>query len=108
MNKKPVEHQTAIFKKDYLVFEQNDFYEWAATAPTPNLVEAIKMYFEVLEYNINSINKNSDFTDPKFLNELSGIAYNFYDFGPWIMEIQDQLRRRVSPSLLKKQPSKNE
>ncbi len=92
------ENKDTKINLDYLVFEKNDFYEWAATAPTSNLVEAISTYFKVLEHNIKSINKDADFADPHFLNELNGIAWNFYDFGPWIMEIQDQLNRRVSPT----------
>jgi hypothetical protein len=86
---------------DYFVFENTDFYEWAATAPTRNLVEAISAYFKTLKYNIELIDGDADFTDPYFLNELNGIAWNFYELGPWIMEIQDQLNRRASPSLLK-------
>ena len=29
---------------------------------------------------------------------LMAYAQHFYEFGPWIMEIQDQLNRRASPT----------
>jgi hypothetical protein len=90
---------------DYFNFSDTDCHEWAATAPTSNLVEAISAYFKVLEHDIKSINKDADFADRKFLNELNGIAWNFYELGPWIMEIQDQLNRRVSPEQSKRSPT---
>jgi hypothetical protein len=93
LDKRP--HQLDV---DYFYFEDPDFYEWAATAPTSNLVEAICEYFEVLEQDIKSINKDADFADPHFLNDLNAYAWNFYELGPWIMEIQDQLNCRVSPT----------
>ena len=92
MTMKPAAHKT-----DYFDFSNTNFYEWAATAPPSILVEAISAYFKVLEHDIKSINKHADFTDPIFFRDLNVIAWDFYDFGPWIMEIQDQLNRRVSP-----------
>jgi hypothetical protein len=85
------------FDIDYFSFKNDEFYEWAATAPTSNLVEALFSYFQVLEVGIKSVDKESDFTDPNILDGLNDVAWNFYDFGSWIMEIQDQLSRRYDP-----------
>jgi hypothetical protein len=81
---------------DYFNFENDEFYEWATAAPTSDLVEVLCGYFSVLEHDIKTIDEDADFTDPEFLNELNGISWHFYDFGPWIMEIQDQLNRRYN------------
>ncbi len=83
---------------DYFAFEGNDFYEWVDTAPTSNLVEAICEYFKVLEYNINLVEKDADYYDPDFLDELNGIAWNFFELGPWIMRIQHELNQRAAPT----------
>lgn len=98
---KSVKSNTSIRKPDYFSFEKNEFYEWAAAAPTSNLVDAIREYFRVLEYNINLVEKDADYYDSAFLKELNGIAWNFFELGPWLMEIQDQLNRRVSPTQAK-------
>ena len=81
---------------DYFSFIGNEFYEWVGTAPTSNLVEAILEYFKVLEFNNNLVNEESDFADPEFLAELNGIGGQFFELGPYIMEIQDQLNQRAS------------
>jgi hypothetical protein len=95
------------FDIDYFSFKDDEFYEWATTAPTSNLVEALFSYFQVLEVGIKSVDKEANFTHPKFLCELNGIAWNFYTFGPWIMEIQDQLSRRSNPPGIRKNDNEN-
>jgi hypothetical protein len=60
---------------DYFTFDKGEFYEWVATAPISNLVDALLSYFEVLKFGIDSIDKDADFTDPTFLDELNGIAW---------------------------------
>jgi hypothetical protein len=82
---------------DYFAFIGNEFYEWVGTAPTSNLVEAIREYFKVLEYSSKIVDEESDFADPKFLEDLNEIAWHFFELGPYIMEIQAQLNQRVSP-----------
>jgi len=85
-------------KYEYLYFDDDEeFYKWAADAPSCDLIEALSCYFEVLEYNLKLIDKRADYADPRFLAELNGIAWNFYSLGPWIMEVQDQLSRRNDP-----------
>ncbi len=87
---------------DYFAFEGNEFYEWVDTAPTSNLVEAICEYFKVLEYSSKFIDSDADFTNRYFLNELNGVAWNFYELGPWIMHIQHVLNQRAAPNRSKK------
>lgn len=82
---------------DFFNLENDEFYEWETAAPTGDLVEAICGYFRVLEHNIKSMDKEADFTDPHFLDELNSIAWNSFEYGPWIMEIQHQLGRRYAP-----------
>jgi hypothetical protein len=82
---------------DYFSFINHEFYEWSAAAPTNNLVDAIREYFKVLDYNIKLIDEEADFTDPLFLDDLKGIAWNFYELGPWVMFIQNELHRRSVP-----------
>lgn len=81
-------------KPDYFAFSGGEFFEWVAEAPSEDLVEAITAYLVAMEYNIKLFDKNADFTDPEYLDEFSEIAWNFYDVGPWIMEVHNQLCRR--------------
>ena len=81
---------------DYFSFIGNEFYDWVGTAPTSNLVEAILGYLKVLEFNNKLVDEESDFADPEFLAELNGIGWQFFELGPYIMEIQDQLNQRAS------------
>ena len=83
---------------DYFSFINDEFYEWVDTAPTSNLVEAIREYFKVFERDIKLIDDEADFTDSNFLAELNGIAWHFSELGPYIVEIQQQLNRRVLPA----------
>jgi hypothetical protein len=91
-------NKNSEFDIDYFSFKNDEFYEWAATAPTSNLVEALFCYFQVLEVGIESVAKEADFTDPDILDGLHDVAWNFYDCGPWIMEIQEQVFRRNDPT----------
>ncbi len=79
---------------DYFSFSDKEFFEWAAEAPSEDLVKAVTTYLNAMKYNINLVDKNADFTDPEYLEEFSGVAWSFSELGPWIMEVQDQLRRR--------------
>ena len=73
-----------------------DFYEWVALAPSRDLIEAQLEYFGIIGGITQLVSSNSNFTDPRFLDEINNPVCDLYELAPWVLQIHLELCRRYN------------